>query len=300
MKELNEFGEILFYRFVASRVLPVSWFRRTDPSTVAKAKRRGRLRLQIVSHCWRYAHFLTYHLSSLVLYQSTKFDLTVTVYYCPEDESTLRVLRFFGEMKQSGITWDWRVLPKEQLFRRGIGRNLAAKSTTADWVWFTDVDIVFLDKCLDTLADLLQGRDDVLLYPAMTRATTLLPEDDDILSRGRRGPAIIDLPLQAFPLQMGPASRATGAYQITHGDIARECGYCDEVRVFQRPSTHWRKTYEDAAFRWVIGSRGVPIDLPGVCQIRHSAKGRYRQGSFSSALRASVRKLRDRRPGRDR
>ena len=43
-------------------------------------------------------------------------------------------------------------------FRRGIGRNLAAKSTRADWIWFTDADIVFQEKCLDTLADLLQGR----------------------------------------------------------------------------------------------------------------------------------------------
>ena len=295
MQELKEFGDILFYRFVASKVLPVSWFRRTDPATVAKAKRRGRLRLQIVSHCWHYSHFLTYQLSSLVLHQSARLDLTVTVYYCPEDESTLRVLRFFGEMKCPGIAWDWRALPKEQLLRRGIGRNLAAKSTTADWVWFTDADIVFQDKCLDTLADLLQGRDDALLYPAMKRATRLLPEDDDILSRGRGGPAIINLPLQAFPLHLGPASRATGPCQITHGDIARECGYCDGVRVFQRPAPRWRKTYDDAAFRWVIGSRGVPIDLPGVCQIRHSAKGRYRQGAFSSVLRASVRKLQDHR-----
>lgn len=292
---MQEFGEILFFRFFASKVLPVSWFRRTDPVTVTKDKRRGRLHLQIVSHCWHYAHFLIYQLSSLILHHSTKLELTVTVYYCPEDKATLRVLHFFGEMKQPGITWDWRALPKEQLFRRGIGRNLAAKSTTADWVWFTDVDIVFQDKCLDTLADLLQGRDDTLLYPATTRATKLLSEDDDILSRGRRDPAIVNLPLQAFPLHMGPASRATGAYQITHGDIARECGYCEGVRVFQKPTTHWRKSYEDSAFRWVIGSHGVPIDLPGVCQIRHSAKGRYRQGTFSAGLRASVRKLQDRR-----
>lgn len=272
----------------------MSWFRRIDPATIAKAKRRGRLHLQIVSHCWRYAHFLIYQLSSLILHHSAKLDLTVTIYYCPEDESTLRVLRFFGEMKQPGLTWDWRALPKEQLFRRGIGRNLAAKSTTADWVWFTDVDIIFQDKCLDVLADLLQGRDDVLLYPTMTRATKLLPEDDDILSRGRGAPTIISLPLQAFPLHMGPASRATGPHQIMHGDVARECGYCDGSRVFQKPAKHWRKCYEDSAFRWLIGSHGVPIDLPGVCRIRHSAKGRYRQGAFSAVLRASVRKLQDR------
>ena len=110
----------------------------------------------------------------------------MTVYYCPEDESTLQVLRFFGDMKVPGITWDWRALPKERLFRRAIGRNLAAKSTTADWIWFTDSDIVFQAQCLDELADLLQGRDDALVYPKVTLGTALLPEDDEILRKGAR------------------------------------------------------------------------------------------------------------------
>ena len=295
MSRLGETGLLLLYRFAAAGLLPAAWFRRVDPAEVPRARRRGRLHLEIVSHCWRYGHLLTYQLGSLVHHRSVELDVTMTVYYCPEDESTLRVLRFFGDMKLPGITWDWRALPKEKLFRRGIGRNLAAKRTGADWIWFTDADVVFHERCLDTLADLLQGRDDALLYPETTFGTAMLPEDAPILRRGREGPALLALPQQAFPLRRGPADRARGPYQIVHGDIARACGYCESIRLYQTPASRWRKCYEDSAFRWLIGTPGTPIDLPGVCRIRHVAKGRYEGRASSAALRTFLRRSRDRR-----
>ena len=85
-----------------------------------------------------------------------------------------------------------------------------------------------------------------------------------------------------------------GPYQITHGDVARACGYCESIPVYQKPANHWRKAYEDSAFRWLIGTPGVAIDLPGVCQIRHLAKGRYRRNAPSSRLRTLLRRRRDR------
>ena len=290
---IGESVAVLFYRFIARRFLPVSWFRGIDPNRITRAKQQGQLSLQIVSHCWGYGHFLTYQLSSLVIHRSTGFDITMTVFYSSEDEATRRVLEFFDDIKVPGITWDWRPLPKEQLFRRSIGRNLAAKSSTADWVWFTDADIVFGDECMDALSKLLQGRDDMLVFPAFTQATDLLPEEDPILLRGREGPALLELPLKAFPIRLGPADRAMGPYQITHGDVARTFGYCESLRVYQKPAGHWRKTYEDSAFRWLLGTPGVPLDLPGVCQIRHLAKGRYRRGALSSSFRTFLRSKRN-------
>ena len=295
MSEVGELGAVLLYRAAAKGLLPVSWFRHVDPARVPRAKRHGRLHLEIVSHCWRYEHFLTYQLSSLVLHRSTRLETTVTVYHCPEDEPTLRVLRFFGDMEVPEITWNWQPLPKEKLFRRAIGRNLAAMSTKADWVWFTDADIVFQEGCLDTLAELLQGKDDALVFPETTVGTALLPEDDPLLRRGREGPALLSIPPGAFPFRCGPADRAKGPYQITHGEIARACGYCDSLRAFQKPAPRWRKAYEDAVFRWLIGTPGTPIRLPGVCQIRHLAKGRYAGSGFSSAVRTFLRRNQDRR-----
>lgn len=283
----------LFYRIAVSGFLPVAWFRDVDPATVTKTKRSGKLSLEIVSHCWQYGHFLTYQLSSLVNHRTDKLDVTMTVYYAGEDESVKRVLSFFEAIDVPGVTWNWQELPREQLFRRSIGRNLAALSTKADWIWFTDCDIIFHENCLDTLADELQDRDDALVFPRVGLGTSLLPDGDDILNAGREGPAIREIPIEDFEPYLGTRNKAKGPYQITHGDIARAGGYCRSIGLYQKPSAHWRKTYEDRAFRWLIGTQGTPLDVPGACQIRHIDKGRYKKNSFMSTIRAFVRKTED-------
>jgi len=283
----------IFYRLAASGWLPAAWFRDTDPAAVDKASKTGKLSLELVSHCWRYHHFLTYQLSSLVSNPTDKFDITMTVFYAEEDEAVRKVLDYFGDMDLPGITWNWQALDKARLFRRSIGRNLAAKNTQADWIWFTDCDILFHERCLDTLADELQGRDDALVFPRIGLGTSLLPDDDQILEAGRRGPAILEIPIEQFTPYGGERDKAKGPHQITHGDIARACGYCESIDLYQQPAERWRKTYEDRAFRWLIGTHGTPLDIPNVCQIRHIAKGRYKKDSSLSRFRAFVRKSQD-------
>ena len=182
-------------------------------------------------------------------------------------------------------------LAKERLFRRGIGRNLAARATTADWIWFTDCDVMFRAGCLDTLAEVLQGRRDALLHPREERATPLLTEDDEVLQRGRAAPAIVDIDDSDFTVRR--ITRATGPMQITHGDVARACGYCPTLRLYQTPADHFCKAREDRAFRWLLGTQGTAIEVPGIYRIRHMEKGRYRQGSFSK-LRKRIRQLQSR------
>jgi len=290
MSELFDGVKGLFYRFAASGFLPAAWFRKADPATVDKVKRRGKLSLEIVCHCWQYGHFLSYQLSSLVNHRTDKLDITMTVYHAAEDESVTRVMKFFEDIDVPGVTWNRQVLPKEQLFRRSIGRNLAAKSTTADWIWFTDCDIIFHENCLDTLADELQGRDDVLVFPRTGLGTSLLSESDEILNKAREDPVLREIPIEDFVPYGGALTRAKGAFQITHGDIARACGYCESIGLYQQPSDRWRKTYEDRAFRWLIGSQGTALDVPGTCQIRHAAKGRYKKDSSVSTVRSYIRK----------
>ncbi len=280
----------LFYRMAVSGALPVSWFRDVDPATVVKAKKTGKLKLEIVSHCWRYGHFLNYQLSSLVNHRTDKFDITMTVFHVPEDELVTPVLDYFGRMEVPGITWNWQPLPKNQLFRRCIGRNRVAKNTTADWIWFADADVIFGENCLDTLADLLQGRDDSMVHPAIALGTQLLTDDDEILVKGRQGPNILETSIEDFTPYGGSRKKATGAFQITHGDIARACGYCDSIAYYQKPAERWMKTYEDRAFRWLIGTDGTPLDIPNVCLIRHIAKGRYEKDSRMTKIRKFIRK----------
>jgi hypothetical protein len=290
MSELRYTIVGLFYRIAASGFLPASWFREVDPATVAKAKRNGKLSLEIVSHCWRYGHFLNYQLSSLVKHPTDKLDITMTVFYSPDDKAVTSVLKFFERIDVPGVSWNWQALTEHELFRRGIGRNHAAKATKADWVWFTDCDIIFHERCLDTLADLLQGRDDSLVHPGTGLGTSLLAEDDNILTLGRDGPAILEIPIREFTPYGGPRKKAKGPHQITHGDIARACGYCDDIGYYQTPSEVWRKTYEDRAFRWLISTHGTPLDIPNVCQIRHIVKGRYKKDSLVSKIRGLIRK----------
>ncbi|MDE0033639.1 MAG: glycosyltransferase family A protein [Deltaproteobacteria bacterium] len=293
MSEFMDAASGLFYRLAASGALPASWFRDADPASVVKAKRTGKLSLEIVTHCWSYEHFLTYQLSSLVNHPTDKLNVTMTVYHAPEDESVLRVLRFFQDIDVPGVSWCWRPLPKERLFRRSIGRNLAARATKADWIWFTDADIVFYDGCLSTLAESLQGRDDTLVHPRTILGTSLLPEDHEILRQGHSAPAVREIPIEEFRPYNGIHYKAKGSFQITHGDVARALGYCGSIGLYQQPAPHWRKTYEDRAFRWLLGSDGTPLDIPGVCQIRHAVKGRYRPGSATGRLRSLVRRSRD-------
>jgi hypothetical protein len=293
MSGFRESATSLFYRIAVSGALPVAWFRDVDPETVDKAARTGKLKLEIVSHCWRYGHFLTYQLSSLVKHRTDKFDITMTVFHVADDKVVTDVLDYFGRMDVPGITWNWQALPREKLFRRSIGRNLAAKNTKADWIWFTDADILFHEGCLDALADLLQGRDDGLVHPRIGLGTRLLPEDHEILEKGRQGPALLEIPLSEFSPYGGPRPKAKGPHQITHGDIARACGYCDSIRHYQTPADRWMKTYEDRAFRWLIGTHGTPLEIPNVCQIRHIVKGRYKKDSFMTRVRKFVRKSQD-------
>lgn len=283
----------IFFRLAASGLVPASWFRTVDPASIDKAKKTGKLSLEIVSHCWRYSHFLNYQLSTLVNYPTERLDITMTVFYAEEDDKVREVLEYFGAKSVPGVTWNWRPLDKERLFRRSIGRNIAAKSTNADWIWFTDCDILFHEQCLDTLAERLQGRDDSLVFPVIGLGTRLLPDDDPILAAGRAGPALLDIPLGAFTPYGGERDKAKGPHQITHGDVARAMGYCETIRLYQTPAERWRKTYEDRAFRWLIGTHGTPLDIPNVCQIRHIAKGRYKKDSTFSKLRAFIRKSQD-------
>lgn len=288
---------LAFFRLAAGGWIPARWFEPNLPPVSARQARTGRLSLEVVSHCWDYSHFLAYQLSSLVTFAPTRIDVTMTVFYCPEDEKTARLLAFFKQQHVPGIIWNWRALPRQELFRRGIGRNLAALETRADWVWFTDCDLMFGDQCLDTLADLLQGRRDALVFPKEERCTDLLTEDNQMLLAGAKEPRVLDIDTSVFRVRH--PSKATGPLQIAHGDVCRAVGYCRNIGLYQQPSETWCKAHEDRAFRWLVRSEGEPLSIAGVYRIRHITKGRYTGSQTHNRIRRQLRTLqswwRDRR-----
>ena len=260
------------------------------PMTVAPRAREGRLALEVVSHCWNYSHLLECQLGSLVAHPPRDVDVTMTVYFSREDARTTRLLELAGERDVPNVRWSWRALDTPLLFRRSIGRNHAALTTTADWIWFTDCDVLFGDGCLDGLGAALQGRTDPLVFPAVERLTTLL-EDEELV--GADEPTLRTPPDDLEFVEV-PVTKAKGPLQITHGDVARALGYCRDMAVYQRPEPSFAKCREDTAFRWLLGTQGVPVEVAGVSRLRHITKGRYSGSEASSAMRRSVRRLQDR------
>lgn len=276
-----------FFRYAAGGLVPAKWYLPSIPSTDEIQPYTGKLTLEIVSHCWQYSHFLLYQLSSLVNFPPTRLDVTVTIFYSKEDVATCAMLDFFSAKDIKGVTWNWQVLSKESLFRRAIGRNQAALETQANWIWFTDCDLIFHQGCLDALADELQGRRDILLYPGQEKTTSLLADSDQMLASSDTVLQVVDIDTTRFTVKK--MTRATGPLQITHGDVARACGYCNSINIYQKPARHWCKAYEDRAFRWLLRTQGVAIDLPGVYRIRHIIKGRYNKDSLWSKVRGNIR-----------
>lgn len=278
-----------FLRLAASGLIPASWFLPTLPAPEQRAAREGRLHIEIVSHCWNYAHMLVYQLSSLVLFAPQNVDITMTVYYGEEDALTVELLAYFARQNVPGVRWNWQKLPRQALFRRAIGRNLAAKQSKADWVWFTDCDVLFRDGCLDSLAAALQGRRDALVFPSAEHCTGLLPPEAPLLSPAMAPMQVLDVDPTLF--SHFPRDRATGPLQITHGDVARAVGYCESLPYYQQPSDTWCKAYEDRAFRWLLRTQGKPVDVPGVFRIRHVAKGRYTGSKLNTGVRSGLRRV---------
>ena len=280
-----------FYGRMVGSVIPVSWVAprplRADELSVAT----GRLKFEIVSHCWNYSHMLIYQLSSLVNHLPESMDVTYTLYYSPEDSGTVALVEHFNQLDLPHLTWNWQPLPKERLFRRAIGRNEAATATSADWVWFSDCDTIFHKNCLSSVEVAVHGQREPLLFPCRERITMMLPLSHDLFSRDDTTIELLDIDTELF--EHNDIIKAKGAFQIVHGDVCRKLGYCRTLKPYQRPTEHWRKTFEDTVFRKLIGSQGKPIDVDGLYRIRHIEKGRYAESSALSSVRKQIRKASD-------
>ncbi len=284
----------LAYGKLVGTVLPRAWFGPAVPTELLPAT--GRPRLEIVAHCWRYAHMLRFQLASLVVHAPSDVDVTYTLYRAPaaDDPDTEALLREYTARAPSNLTWNVRELVPERLLRRAIGRNEAALGTAADRVWFTDCDVMFGAGCLDSLGAVMRRSSAALLYPAHERVSALLPSDHPLLGpRPDDGPEALAT-LDDALFERRALSKATGPHQIVHGDVARAAGYCPRIGPYQRPAARWRKTYEDTAFRRLIGTEGESAPIESVYRVRHQDKGRYAKGG-TGALRGAVRRLTDAR-----
>lgn len=280
-----------FYGRMVGSVIPVSWVAPPPLRADELSKPDGRMSFEIVSHCWQYSHMLIYQLSSLVNHAPSNMDVTYTLFYSPEDTGTQALIDHFDKLEVSNLSWNWKPLKKERLFRRAIGRHVAATETSADWVWFTDCDTIFHDNCLTSVEAACRPQQQPLVFPARERITMMLPLSHDLFSKDDTDIELLDINTGLF--EHNEITKAKGAFQIVHGDVCRQLGYCGTLKPYQKPTERWRKTYEDTVFRKLIGSQGVAVDIDGLYRIRHIEKGRYAEGSAISAVRKQIRQTTD-------
>lgn len=238
--------------------------------------------IEIVSHCWNYHHLLAYQLQSVALQKLDNLKVVFTVFYSEEDQETKMLLDKYSNIDVEGVQWNWLALDKTKLFRRSIGRNIAAESTQADWIWFTDCDVIFGENCLNNLQSCLSGVNEALVFPNVEYRSKPLEANDTIFNEPT--PSLKDIDLSSFNATQ--INRATGPLQIVHGDAARKFGYCKQFNFYQKPALSWCKATEDRVFRWILNHEGHPLPISPVLRIQHVEKGRYQKNSM-----ASVRKF---------
>lgn len=280
-----------FYNRVVGSVLPLSWFAPAAPRPDQLSLPGERVKLQIVSHCWQYAHLSLFQLSSLVNYPPQDCDVTYTLFYAAEDTAMCQLIEQFSAVDVPNVTWDWQVLPKAELFRRAIGRHIAAKNSVADWLWFADCDLIFHEGCLDSVAKAVATKRTGLVFPDQEGITDLLPADHPMLNQTVGDGGTIDVETSLF--KANAITKAKGAFQIVHGDVARSAGYCGSIKLYQQPTNTWRKTYEDTVFRRLIDYEGEPVAIKNLYRIRHAEKGRYAKGSRLGKIRGGIRRATD-------
>lgn len=239
--------------------------------------------VEIISHCWRYSRALTYQLSSLVLNPPKRVRVYLFVFCHETDRPTMDVLKLFSGPLWSHLNADDQISPRliyiyplniGMILNRSICRDLRAKMTEADLVWFCDCDYFFGPGCLDALADVPLDPAEEGYSPLYYPRVTFYNKDHangDAYSLRAAVPGVYDIDPADF-VEHRPR-RAIGGIQIVPGDVARREGYCPNHRKWQTPCDTWKQTGADRVFRKILGTNGKPIDMPNCYRIRQSTEG---------------------------
>lgn len=222
--------------------------------------------IEIISHCWRYSKALCYQLSSLYTWADLD-NVQMTVCYSDIDKPTVEMLDWFSHLLPG--TLNPLEFTPDQLLRRSIGRNFAAKRTEADIVWFCDADYYFGKGCLEALEDMVWADTSKIAYPVEVLANTTRELGDEYTNRIKR-PALARICCDDFFPQR--VKKAIGGLQIITGQVAK-MGYLPDSKRAQRPMANgeWHPTTEDIQYRKSLGD--MPIRLPNLYRIRQSVQG---------------------------
>jgi hypothetical protein len=231
--------------------------------------------VEIISHCWQYSRVLNYQLSSLVLNPPKRVVVRLVVYYSLDDSNTQAVVTLFAHLESTKEWLHGLWMKKPFLLNRSIGRNMAARHSTADLVWFCDCDYFFGPGCLDALADVPLDPADPEYSPLYFPRVTYYNKDHangDGYARRAAVPDVYDIDPADFIEHR--SKRAIGGIQIVPGDVARAKGYCPDISKWQTPTDGDKMLFgSDVPFRRSLGTGGKAIDIPNCYRIRQTTEG---------------------------
>jgi hypothetical protein len=230
--------------------------------------------LHIVTHCYaielpQYAAFLRYQLSSLVLYPP-QHETWITVCCMEEDRGVVLVLDDFLSDRQ--INLQALYLTRDQISRRSIGRNMIAKASEAELIWFADCDYAFGEGCIDGLMGAWEGIFDwaPMIFP--TRYWIHRDHETGDKSAAQIASRVLwDVDSEEFV--EAKFSRPIGGVQICPGSFCRKFGYLDGHHRYQRPLDRpFSNFHDDVAFRKLCASHGPirSINFPSLYRLRHT------------------------------
>ena len=237
------------------------------------------MKIKIVTHCYatelpHFAACLKLQLASISI-NGGHHDIEMNVCFNKDDIETVKVLRWYESNKAQQHELVTFELPVNKLGRRSIGRNLAAKWSKADIVWFTDVDHCFCNGIFSNLENLEWPEDTTMVYPK-TIMIHKNHEIGDALLRTIKERVHYPLPVPLLNVHNfieKQYNRAIGGVQIVRGEFAYEHGYLDREEKWQRPvKKPFGDFRDDIAYRNFCTKYGsiMSVDLPGVYRIRHT------------------------------
>jgi glycosyltransferase involved in cell wall biosynthesis len=235
-----------------------------------------KLSMEICIHCNFYQKRLTWMLSSLLEQKGSIPHIIINISHTDNDGSptTSNVCDFF---RDKGLNIVETNVTQEEVSNRAIARNRQATNTKADWILFSDSDIVFDPMFFDDLQRKLRKelRDIKLVMGADRHSLNdqfcikYFSEEDK-----RIYPCIIENPSEIaskFPVKYKHGKdTCAGYFQLINGNVLR--GKC-KGKITDNPKDHWRNTRGDRCLRVRAGGRyGIPDTKP-IYHLNHDRMG---------------------------
>jgi len=234
--------------------------------------------LEIVTHCYcppnvtQYARMLEWQFQS-IMNNRTDGSVTLSVCYSKDDHITSLTLKALDELPAvDGVFLNPIPLDEGHLFRRSVGRNIAATASSADIVYFTDVDYFFgAGFFVDIMASV--ETQSGLCCPNAVKISTTHEFGDRMLAEVAPGT------IQEKWFTLKGIRKAIGGVQVIGGATARKYGYLDKTKWVKPvdPEMGFRSCRGDVRFRRKMIKALGDIEYfstSSLYRVRHSVDGR--------------------------